>query len=33
VGGYYEVPFGYTGIISAILGGAGTGNWRVSELT
>ncbi len=33
VGGYYEVPFGYTGIISAILGAVGTGNWRVSELT
>lgn len=33
VGGYYEVPYGYTGIITAYLGSAGTGNWRVTELT
>lgn len=33
VGGYYEVPFGYTGIITAYLGAAGTGNWRVTEIT
>lgn len=33
VGGYYEVPFGYTGIVTAYLGAAGTGNWRVTEIT
>jgi hypothetical protein len=33
VGGYYEVPFGYTGIITAYLGAAGTGSWRVTEIT
>lgn len=33
VGGYWEVPFGYTGIITAYLGAAGTGNWRVTEIT
>lgn len=33
VGGYYEVPAGYTGIVSAYLGAAGTGNWRITELT
>ena len=32
-GGYWEVPFGYTGIITAYLGAAGTGNWRVAEIT
>jgi hypothetical protein len=32
VGGYYEVPFGYTGIITGIWASA-TGNARVGELT
>jgi hypothetical protein len=32
-GGYWEVPFGYTGIITAYLGASGTGNWRVAEIT
>lgn len=32
VGGYYEVPFGYTGIITGISTSA-TGNLRVTELT
>ena len=33
VGGYFELPFGYTGIVTAYLGAVGTGNWRVTELT
>ncbi len=32
-GGYYELPFGYTGIITCISGTAGTGNLRVTEFT
>ncbi len=32
-GGYYEVPFGYTGAITCISGTAGTGTLRVSEFT
>ena len=32
IGGYYEVPFGYTGIITGIWASA-TGNARVGELT
>lgn len=32
VGGYYEVPAGYTGIVTAY-GTTAAGNWRVTELT
>jgi hypothetical protein len=32
VGGYYEIPFGFTGIITAVWGSA-TGNARVGEIT
>ena len=32
VGGYYEIPAGYTGLVTAY-GSVATGNWRVTELT
>jgi len=32
-GGYYEVPFNYTGAIDGVWGAAGSGNARVTEFT